>query len=139
MNVEVITQVCDTVAFILVTPEIAGEERIVRIRHSIKRVKCILIDLDYSWKSITSVTVTLLAFCLVTFGLAFLVARFYFCSANELAAFALNLVALFILANADHILGTLDSAIVRGRLLGFGFMLFFASRMISIWMAIHHP
>jgi hypothetical protein len=139
MNLEIIAQVSDTAAFILVTPEIAGEERLIKVRRTITNAKRIFIKADNSWITYAYLAACLTLIYLAIMGVSILTADLYFISSKKWFVLLMSLTGLFAIANADNIVNALESVAVRGRLLGVGFMLFLASRMLSIWVAAHHP
>jgi hypothetical protein len=138
MNVEIIVQISDTAAFLLVTPEIAGEERLIKIRKTITSAKRIFVNADTSWRTYGYLAGSLMLMYLAIVLISIWIADLYLNSYKELFEFFVAIIGLFALANADNIVKGLESVAVRGRLLGVGFTLFFASRMLAIWAAAHH-
>jgi hypothetical protein len=128
MNPEALTQVLDTIAFILVTPEFIGESRLFQIRKVLDNTVLVIVKNVVDETSQTAPASALFGGAFIG-GIACVV--FIYLGTSSVFVFSFGIMALICLIGL--ILLGVEKLMVRGILFAIGAVTFFLSRALAIW------
>jgi Na+/proline symporter len=144
MTIEAFSQILDGLAFLLVTPEFLGGEKIQQVRSRLIRVYAVLRRFDKRAKAEGEYIRGSLWFVFV-FGAVVAFASFGFATEPHKSVFEYLMFAFLVLADIIVLvfamalfLKLVTSLLVRAAAFGLGATCFFFSRGMMIWFTWHH-